>query len=82
MDLSPAYLYRSRTLAEVEGIKVVKCRVRVYNREFDRFSDAYFFTNTHVMLVVGRQNMYWVPFGLQPGISLSLKDFCKQVDGR
>jgi hypothetical protein len=29
--LSPGYLYDSRTLAEVEIIKPLKCRVRVYN---------------------------------------------------
>jgi hypothetical protein len=61
VDFNPAYLYRSRTLAEVERIKVVKCRVRVYNREFERFVGAYCFTNTHGMLVVVRQNMCGVP---------------------
>jgi hypothetical protein len=41
----------------------VKCRVRVYNRdsEFERFSGAYCFTNTHGMLEVVRQNMCGVP---------------------
>ena len=57
VDLIPAYLFDSRSLAEVERIQVVKCRDRVYKREFERFSDAYCFTNTHVMPVVVRQNI-------------------------
>ena len=57
MDLIPAYLYHSRTLAEVESIKAVKCRVLLYNCEFERLSGAYCFTNTHGMLVAVRQNM-------------------------
>ena len=61
MDLIPAYLYHSRTLAEVEIIKAVKCRVLVYNCEFERLSGAYCFTNTHGMLVVVRQNMCGMP---------------------
>ena len=61
VDLSPAYLYHSRTLAEVESIKAVKCRHRVYERQFERFSGAYSFANTHGMLVVVRQNMCGVP---------------------
>jgi hypothetical protein len=61
VDLIPAYLYDCRTLAEVEGIQVVKCRDRVYKREFERFSGAYCFTNTHAMPVVVRQNMRGVP---------------------
>ena len=61
VDLCPAYLYRSRTLAEVEGIKVLKCRDRVYKREFERFLEVYCYTNTHGMLVVVRQNMCGVP---------------------
>jgi hypothetical protein len=61
MDLIPAYLYHCRTLAEVEGIQVVQCRDSVYQHEFERFSGAYCFTNTHGMLVVVRQNMCGVP---------------------
>ena len=34
-------------MAEVERIKAVKCRARVYEGEFERFSGAYCFTNTH-----------------------------------
>ena len=61
MDLNPAQLSDSSTVAEVERIKVVKSRVLVYNREFERFVGAYCFTNTHGMLVVVRQNMCGVP---------------------
>jgi hypothetical protein len=61
MDCNPAYLYDCRTLAEVERIQVVKCRDRVYQHDFERFSDAYCFTNTHGMPVVVRQNMCGVP---------------------
>ncbi len=61
VDLIPAYLYDCRTLAEVERIQVVKCRDRVYKREFERFLDAYCFTNTHVMPMVVGQNMCGVP---------------------
>ncbi len=57
VDLIPAYLYQSRTLAEVETIKAVKCRGRVHKGEFERFGGAYSITNTHGMLVVVRQNM-------------------------
>ncbi len=42
VDLSPGYLYLNRTLPEVESIKTANCRVRVYKREFERFSGAYF----------------------------------------
>ena len=41
VDLIPAYLYDSRTLAEVERTKVVKCRDHVYKRELKRLSGAY-----------------------------------------
>ena len=61
VDLIPAYLYHWRTLAEVESIKAVKCRVLLYNREFERLSGAYSFTNTHGMLVVVRQNVCGIP---------------------
>ena len=50
-------------MAEVESIKVVKCRVRVYQREFERSSGAYCLTNAHGMLVVVTQNMCGVPAG-------------------
>jgi hypothetical protein len=49
------------TLTEDESIKAVKCRDRVYELEFERFSDARFFTNTHGMVVVVRQNACGVP---------------------
>ena len=52
VDLSPGYLYDCRSLAEVESIKPVKCRVRVYNRDFEWFLTAHILTNTHVMTVV------------------------------
>jgi hypothetical protein len=39
----------------------ISYRVRVYKREFERFSDAYFCTNTHGMEVVVWQNMCGVP---------------------
>jgi hypothetical protein len=50
-------------VTEVESIKVLKCRVRVYQREFERSSGAYCLTNTHGMLVVVTQNMCGVPVG-------------------
>ena len=61
VDLIPAHLYDWRSLAEVERIKAVKCRVLIYTREFERFSGAYVHTNTNGMLVVVRQNMCGVP---------------------
>ena len=61
VDLIPAYLYHSRTLAEVESIQAVKYRVLIYNREFERLSGANTFTNTHGMLVAVRSNMCGVP---------------------
>jgi hypothetical protein len=61
VDLIPAYLYDCRTLAEVERIQVVKCRDRVYKRDFERFPDAYCFTNAQGMSVAVRQNVCWVP---------------------
>ena len=61
VNLSPAYLYHWRTLAEVESINVVKCRVLLHNRKFERFSGANTFTNTHDMLVAVGQNMCGVP---------------------
>ena len=61
MDWIPAYLYHCRSSVEVERIKTVKCRDRVYDREFERFSGVYCFTNRHVILVVVRQNMCVVP---------------------
>jgi len=61
VDLIPAYLYQSRTLAEVERIKAVKCRHRVYERQSERLSGAYSFANTDGMLVVVRPNMCGVP---------------------
>ncbi len=61
VDCNSAYLYDCRPLAEVEGIKVLKCRDRVYKRQFERFLEAYSYTNTHVIVVVVRQNMCVVP---------------------
>ena len=52
VDLMPAYLHDCRSLAEVERTKVVKCRDRVYKRDFERLSGAYSYTNTHGVLVV------------------------------
>ncbi len=34
VDLSPGYLYDWRSLVEVESINLVRCRVRVYKRDF------------------------------------------------
>ncbi len=61
MDFIPAYRHHWRTLAEVERIKAVTCRDSLYKRQFERFSGAYCFTNTHGMLVNVRQNMCGVP---------------------
>ena len=52
------YLHDSRILAEGERIKALKCPDRVYKREFERFAGAYFFTNTHVMVVIVKQNVW------------------------
>ena len=49
VDFIPAYLYHSRTLAEVESIKAVTFRVLLYNCEFQRFLGAYVYTSTHMM---------------------------------
>ena len=49
VDLIPAYLHHWRTLAEVESIKAVTCRVLLYNCEFQRFLGAYVYTSTHMM---------------------------------
>ena len=46
VDFNSAYIYHWRTLVEVERIKGVKCRDRLYKREFERLFGAYFFTNT------------------------------------
>ena len=45
----------------VLDIKVLKCRGRVYKRQFERFLEAYSYTNTHGMLMVVTQNMCVVP---------------------
>ena len=74
VDLIPAYLYHWRTLAEVESIKAVKCRHRVYERQSERFSGAYCFTNTHMIAMVVRQNMCGVSACLESGISPWFKD--------
>ncbi len=50
VDLNPAKLSDSSTVAEVESITSVKGGDRVYNGEFERFSGAYCFTMTHGML--------------------------------
>ena len=52
VDLSPGYLYDCRSLAEVESIQPLKCRVRVNKREIQRFLTAHIFTNTDAMAVV------------------------------
>ena len=48
VDLSPGYLCDCRSLSEVESITPLKCRVRVYKRDFERFLAAHIFTNTCV----------------------------------
>ena len=57
VDLSPGYLYDCRSLTEVESMKPLKCRVRVYKREICRFVTAHMLTDTHGMAVVVGQNM-------------------------
>ena len=52
VDLSPGDLYDCRSLAEVESIKPLKCRLRVYKRDFERFLTAHILTDTHAMTVV------------------------------
>jgi hypothetical protein len=52
VDLSPGYLYDCRSLEEGESIKPVKCRVRVYKRDFERVLTDHILTDTHVMTVV------------------------------
>ncbi len=46
VDLSPGDLYACRSLAEVESLKPLKCRVRVYKRDFERFLAANILTDT------------------------------------
>ena len=58
---NPEYQHHSSTLAHVDSIKEVKCRHRVYKRQFERFVGAYSWENTNVMAVVGRPNMCGVP---------------------
>ena len=53
----------------------VKCVDRVYKREFQQFSCAYYFTNTHAMTVVVRQNMCGVPAWTSIEISPALRQF-------
>ncbi len=61
MDLIPGYLYVCSSLAEVESIKAVKSRLRVYKRAFLRRLTSYFLTNRHGKVVVVRQNVCGVP---------------------
>ena len=61
MPLKPWYLQHPVSLAEVESVKVGTYRVRVYPPQFHRFVGAYSVTNTHVSVVVVRQNMHEVP---------------------
>jgi hypothetical protein len=61
LEWNPAYLYHSRTLAEVESTISKKCRVRLHKRQLERFSGAFFYTSTHFMLVVARHNVCGVP---------------------
>ena len=56
MDLTPGYLCDGWSVAEVESIEPLKCRVRVYKREIQRFWVAHILTNTHAMTVVVWQN--------------------------
>ena len=57
LEWNPAYLYHSRTLAEVQSTISKKCRVRLHKRQLERFLGAFFYTSTHFMLVVDRQNV-------------------------
>ena len=52
VDLTPGYLCDGWSVADVESIKPLKCRVRVYKREFERFRAAHILTNTDAMAVV------------------------------
>ncbi len=61
MPLKPWYLQHPVSLAEVESVKVGTYRVRVYPPQFHRCVGAYSVTNTHVSVVVVRQNMHEVP---------------------
>jgi hypothetical protein len=49
VDVTPGYLCDGWSVAEVESIKALKCRVRVYKREIQRFLTAHILTNTHAM---------------------------------
>jgi hypothetical protein len=58
---NPKYPHHCSSLAQVQSIKVVNFRVRVYKRQFELFLDDYCLTNTHAMAIVGRPNMCGVP---------------------
>ncbi len=42
VDLCPGYLHLNWTLSEVESVKPANCRLRVFNREFERYSGFLF----------------------------------------
>ncbi len=52
VDLRPGDLYDCGSLAEVESIKPLKCRLRVYKRDFELFWTVHILTDTHAMAVV------------------------------
>ena len=52
VDLRPGYLCDCRSVAQLERINPLKCRLRVYKREIQRFLTAHILTNTHAMAVV------------------------------
>jgi hypothetical protein len=57
VDMCPKYLHVWNCGAEVEIIKASKCRLCGYKRAFLRLLTFCFFTNTHAMVVVMRQNV-------------------------
>ncbi len=54
---NPTHLNDSSSLTQVDRTKEVTWWVLVYKRQFQRLFDVYSFTETHAMVVVGRQNM-------------------------
>jgi hypothetical protein len=61
VDFSPTYLYVCSRVVQVEIIKAAKSRVCGYKRAFLRLLTFCFFTHTHAMVVVMRQNVCDVP---------------------
>ena len=52
VDMRPGYLCDDWSVAQLESINPLKCRLRVYKREIQRFLTAHILTNTHAMTVV------------------------------